>query len=89
MRLAELLPVRHRFYLRFALRCVNPRPCLSRKSLLQAWTMQQPALAVDVLQSTDRPWNVALTAIQDHSGLFLGDQIAMGHRLLELRPGGR
>ena len=41
---------RLRGLLRFALRLINSRAGYARKSLLQAGPMQQPALAVDVLQ---------------------------------------
>ena len=53
--------------------------------------MQQPILGVRVLQAAilDRPRYSRNTAIEDRGGFFLGDQIAVRHRLLELRPNGR
>ena len=82
---------RLRGLLRFVLRLINPRSGFACETHLQTWAMQQPILGVCVLQAAilDRPRYSRNTAIEDRGGFFLGDQIAVRHRLLELRPNGR
>ena len=77
--------------LRFALRLINQQSGFACETHLQTWAMQQPILGVRVLQAAilDRQRYNRNTAIEDRGGFFLGDQIAVRLRLLELRPNGR
>ena len=82
---------RLRGLLRFVLRLINPRSVFACETHLQTWAMQQPILGVRVLQAAilDRQRYSRNTAIEGSSGFFLCDQIAVRHRLREIRPNGR
>ena len=68
--------------LRFALWLINTRR-VSSETHLQPWAMQQPIRGSAYCNR--QVAEIPLKRVQDRGGFFLGDQIAVRHRLLELR----